>query len=463
MSLSTSASNKLRAEGNTYYASGKAVGLAPCVALSRFEKALQLYRKAAEAACCEEERSSAFKNSALASWRAALLDIGPIGHQDPREIYHWSNALENFHKAKLSGHVCDRQGRVEWVDTLLKSLQECFFNLRSACFELDYDNRVEFILKIQQHSLPQDACIWGPLQGMLCGIKYNESVLKREEGCYRDAIINVRSAMQDIAIFVEHRRRHGHYPMVCDLNYEDDELERQARQQERICEAMQACAIGDKVLEKSLMDEETTNFLMVWEAVDHYHTALLLARDQEVEEEAKACSRLAKTFNRVLMLQEKAEFYAKHAMELAESLMPRNLHDEVWFKDASVVLDKIRSVRQRQEEALLDEEMKKYKEELKDELAALEDLVYRGKYPRKGKEATYQEILRYIYEKHPQIRESGYKLPEKFGYDLLKSTFRKALVHYHPDKVDREEDGMKWYTLCTEICKVLSRIYETLK
>ena len=40
---------------------------------------------------------------------------------------------------------------------------------------------------------------------------------------------------------------------------------------------------------------------------------------------------------------------------------------------------------------------------------------------------------------------------------------QKAVIHYHPDKVDVEEHGMKWKVLVEEIEKVLTRKYESCK
>ena len=40
---------------------------------------------------------------------------------------------------------------------------------------------------------------------------------------------------------------------------------------------------------------------------------------------------------------------------------------------------------------------------------------------------------------------------------------KKAVVHYHPDRCDVNVDGEELKVLYEEICKVLTRRYETLK
>lgn len=45
----------------------------------------------------------------------------------------------------------------------------------------------------------------------------------------------------------------------------------------------------------------------------------------------------------------------------------------------------------------------------------------------------------------------------------LKKVLQKAVVHYHPDRVDVEKFGKKRKVLCEEITKYLTRRYESFK
>ena len=45
----------------------------------------------------------------------------------------------------------------------------------------------------------------------------------------------------------------------------------------------------------------------------------------------------------------------------------------------------------------------------------------------------------------------------------LKKLYQKAVIHYHPDKVDEEEHGAKWKVLTEEITKLLTKTYEYYK
>ena len=45
----------------------------------------------------------------------------------------------------------------------------------------------------------------------------------------------------------------------------------------------------------------------------------------------------------------------------------------------------------------------------------------------------------------------------------LKKLYLRAVIHYHPDRVDEEEHGAKWKVLTEEITKLLTSSYEIYK
>ena len=60
-------------------------------------------------------------------------------------------------------------------------------------------------------------------------------------------------------------------------------------------------------------------------------------------------------------------------------------------------------------------------------------------------ETWAQELFNLLYEKHPPKRGNRSTKP------LMKSRFKAALLHYHPDKQYLEEDGLKWIVMPEEI------------
>lgn len=87
----------------------------------------------------------------------------------------------------------------------------------------------------------------------------------------------------------------------------------------------------------------------------------------------------------------------------------------------------------------------------------------------KADEKDSQEFLRYVYRVFPP-KNKEHKLEgglKKKGFhvehDKLKKILQKAVVHYHPDKVDTEKHGKVWKVLSEEITKRLTRRYERMK
>ena len=73
-------------------------------------------------------------------------------------------------------------------------------------------------------------------------------------------------------------------------------------------------------------------------------------------------------------------------------------------------------------------------------------------------------LLRHIYKTYPP-KNPEHKLDDK---DLdeganMKKTLLTAILHYHPDKQDKEKHGRKWAVLCEEITKLLNGRYAAYK
>jgi acyl-ACP thioesterase len=45
----------------------------------------------------------------------------------------------------------------------------------------------------------------------------------------------------------------------------------------------------------------------------------------------------------------------------------------------------------------------------------------------------------------------------------MKSRFKAALLHYHPDKQYLEEDGLKWIVMSEEITVLLNHHFERMR
>lgn len=76
---------------------------------------------------------------------------------------------------------------------------------------------------------------------------------------------------------------------------------------------------------------------------------------------------------------------------------------------------------------------------------------------RKASKQSAQDLLNLIYAKHPPKRGTKSTDPS------IRARYKIALLHYHPDKQDPEEHGLKWIVLSEEITVLLTYHFERMK
>ena len=197
-----------------------------------------------------------------------------------------------------------------------------------------------------------------------------------------------------------------------------------------------------------LLNQESVNFDLMWDVADMFKHCASLVREQDLEQEAIALSCLGKIFDVVLKLPEKAKGYYKRSFQLATAQFPRTFNTMDWYKDCSQAVERYQKEAVQRDEHSWQEKRKPFLEELKPELSALEEAFADG----------YVTLLRYVYSKHPP-KNPDHSLT---GDGKTKKAVKMALLHYHTDKLSKEED-MKWYVLCEEICKLLHCKIKSMK
>lgn len=123
-----------------------------------------------------------------------------------------------------------------------------------------------------------------------------------------------------------------------------------------------------------------------------------------------------------------------------------------WFKECSGILERY------QQETVAEEEAKWQKERaeiLKELTKEMNEIV---KHDKKGSE----KFLKFIYHVHPP-KNPDHKLvgvPRKKGmymeHSVKKKTLQKAIVHYHPDRVNADKHGKTWKVLSEDMTKCLT-------
>eukprot|EP00611_Tribonema_gayanum_P024391 TRINITY_DN536_c0_g1_i4.p1 TRINITY_DN536_c0_g1~~TRINITY_DN536_c0_g1_i4.p1 ORF type:complete len:431 (+),score=163.10 TRINITY_DN536_c0_g1_i4:717-2009(+) len=127
--------------------------------------------------------------------------------------------------------------------------------------------------------------------------------------------------------------------MVLALEEAQYGVEDAVRQRQR-CESVQKRSMADAELKKHVTSAMQPNVDFLWTIADMYKEAVLLTRGQDIEDEAHALARLSVLYADVMCLREKAMLCSEKAMELGESLAPRDLTSVGWFNDALRVFDK---------------------------------------------------------------------------------------------------------------------------
>jgi len=137
-------------------------------------------------------------------------------------------------------------------------------------------------------------------------------------------------------------------------------------------------------------------------------------------------------------------------MQLATSLQPRNLQCETWFRICAEALQRYQQESLVEEEERRQEQRKGYLKELEKEISDLNQANV-------GSDS--KDFLKHIYATYPPKNSNCSLDLSQYPKKLL----LKAILHYHPDKQDREVHGEKWAVLCEEIVKLLTPRYELYK
>ncbi|OWF51011.1 hypothetical protein KP79_PYT19606 [Mizuhopecten yessoensis] len=218
--------------------------------------------------------------------------------------------------------------------------------------------------------------------------------------------------------------------------------------------------MGDELFEQTIKGDEMVNMDMVWDVVDWFKVAVLRTRERtEMEQEAIAASRLGKIYDKVLKMKDKAKEYVMRSIQLAHSMHPRTFNSEDWFKDASEILKKYQHETQEEDDAEWNKAREEIKKDIKEQLDDLE------KADKKGDIG----FLDYVYEKFPPKNPLHKELfevlskPSDIDYSKTKKLYQKAVVNYHPDRANVEENGVQWKVITEEITKLLNRRYNRMK
>jgi hypothetical protein len=181
------------------------------------------------------------------------------------------------------------------------------------------------------------------------------------------------------------------------------------------------------ISKRSTYQEEEVQLELTRDAVDCYLQFIVLSRDKSLE------SQLGRLYE-LMTLNEKSREYYKFTIQLAMAIHPK--------------MDKFQ-----QKQKWIDErkEREAIRAHMRIELKKVLDEL------KKASQQSAQELLNFIYSKHPPKRGT------KSIDSTIRAQYKMALLHYHPDKQDLEEHGLKWIILSEEITVLLTYHFERMK
>jgi hypothetical protein len=211
-----------------------------------------------------------------------------------------------------------------------------------------------------------------------------------------------------------------------------------------------------KMLSEAFYEDDTINLELFYDILDKYREALnynnINNERKDIELEAICYSELGFLLCTVLKSRERAKELLTHAVSLAMSLHPKNVHEERWYRKAVSCLTELRNYFVKQESEEEKKRKDNLKEGLKDTLEKLET--------EKGK--GWESFVKFIKANHPPD-DNSFDLKGALKAEIKKKSkiLLKMIKGYHPDKVSNEDVKKKF--LFEEITKILTSFYETAK
>jgi tetratricopeptide (TPR) repeat protein len=364
--------------------------LAPVVYQNRMSEALQFYNKALASCYKDEDRASILRNIAATQFRIGnrlygCLQWNVASRTKVEEIsYFLEQSLESYGKALAAGEF-SKDAR--WKAQVEEKGTECVdfiwqFVLEDPQYRSDNEDGglSQLIGRINQICLKTDGYIRGKLFFKLGRLSLQKAVQYQENGDHKEALHLLKGNYTP----VEEAKQHlGLLEDVTDLEYSTSiHLS--------IAESAMARERGELAWKSATQDNERLEKQLVWDAVDHYNQAIILAREKCLESEAMAHSQLGQLYE-ALGLADNSKGHYKAAVDLVQVLQPRNFNDRTWYKKCLSGLKKYQDRQKRKEQKEQEALRAPIKEELKDVLNEL----------KAASAKSAEHFLNFIYTKHP--------------------------------------------------------------
>ena len=449
--MSSTISSVARQKGNEFFRSA-AAGVAPVLRIERYQKALNCYHKALDGAVNEEERSSAYKNLAVTTHYITTL------LSDQREI---DQALFYFKECLTYGNLAISTARgfmsEDWIGTIVERLESIFSDTFDLIVSLEQHQRIKILHRF--YFVPESKLHRAKMLKQLVKDYFHISVVSLEENSYKECLRALSELYTPLTKLEEIVSASLDGEFILEVQDFISTMNEDVFKNRCISECLQKRMMADQLLETYIYDVEDLDVNAIWQVIDYYTESVVLTRENDVEQEAISLTKIGILYHKVLLQKRRAKEVLMRVLQLAQSLQPRNLSQEKWFKDASSILSEYQRDQKRKEEQEWEESRKKYLDNLKPNLNILKENMNK---------LSCQNILVWLYTEHPPMHcarkfDVDIEQISKAPGDALKKLLAKAIVYYHPDKIDTKAHGMEYKVWCEEITKNLTGKYEMMK
>ena len=238
-------------------------------------------------------------------------------------------------------------------------------------------------------------------------------------------------------------------------------LEDNARQFRQLADALQLMANGDSDLAYALATYETLKLDLIFAVEDKYKSANLLSRGVDEEIVCMTDTKVAKLYLKVYtdgMHRTKAREILNDVMRFSD-VINRNHYEADWYKEAATMLRELQEQEQSKEDSEWQNRRKAALAQLTEELKQL------AEFSEKNDRGLVEALFQTFPPEHRPDESWRMLLPGDKGDGEIgwKNLFKKLVVIYHPDRVDKAKLGEKYHVLCEEITIVLNRRYSKYK
>ena len=263
--------------------------------------------------------------------------------------------------------------------------------------------------------------------------------------------------VEEVKALMAREDKDEHEAFFKDLNL----LEADSRLNRQLAEALQLVTNGDAELASTLANHENLQLDLIFGVEDKYKYALVLARGEDIEIVCLTYTKLARLYLKVYtdgIHRTKARETLNDVMNFSK-VIGRNLYQTDWYREAASMLREVQEAEQAKEDNEWQNRRKVALGKLSKELKLL------AEFSKKNDRGLVEALFTTFPPKHRA--DEGWKklLPEDLGDEDVgwKNLFRKMVIIYHPDRVDKAKLGEKYHVLCEEITTELNRRYSQYK